>query len=143
MDHKQLLESRKDSQASECSESKEDLNKKRAGSIESLDRMYTFSLRKNPKKKVDSVDGRQAKQGKLDSKAIDVADSGIVGKSKQSEGLLYAQKEHEALEQSSVMQPATSGLKAIYVGESIKVLQSIILKADPVLNELCSLIKEF
>ena len=105
--------------------------------------MYTFSLRKNPKKKVDSVDGRQAKQGRLDSKALDVADSGIVGKSKQPEGLLYAQKEHEALEQSSGTQPATSGLKAIYVGESIKVLQSIILKADPVLNELCSLIKEF
>ena len=33
--------------------------------------------------------------------------------------------------------------KAIYVGESVQVLNSIILKADPVLNELCSLIKEF
>jgi hypothetical protein len=50
--------------------------------------------------------------------------------------LLYADSEPPE-------QQVAQGVKAFYVGESIKVLQSIILKADPVLNELCSLIKDF
>lgn len=54
-------------------------------------------------------------------------------------GLLYASQE---VEQPELSQHG-GALKAFYVGESIKVLQSIILKADPILNELCSMIKEF
>lgn len=38
--------------------------------------MYTFCLRKNATKKVQNIDGRQAKQGKADARALDLADMG-------------------------------------------------------------------
>ena len=52
-------------------------------------------------------------------------------------------KEIASEERENVESNQLGATKAIYVGESVKVLQSIILKADPVLNEMCSLIKEF
>lgn len=73
---------------------------------------------------------------KLDLKAdIGVTEIKAQNVKLRQTGLLYA--ETEQLEQ------VTNGNKAFYIGESIKVLQSIILKADPVLNELCSLVKDF
>lgn len=133
VDRNQFLSSSAADSNSQTSKTSKDTLKarKRPVSTESLDRMYTFSLRKQGRKKEESK-----KPLKSDLKPELKADIGLVESKSRQAGLLYA-------ETAEVTEPVAHGNKAIYVGESIKVLQSIILKADPVLNELCSLVKDF
>ena len=45
--------------------------------------------------------------------------------------------------QTTTVAPGAQGNRNVYVEECVKVLESLIIKADPLLQELASIVKEF